>query len=73
MIKLEDLSKEDMIRKYLELEKKLEDRDKEIEKLKEIIKKEKAINGDETSAKRNGLPSWLWGFFSLTIALFVFN
>jgi len=45
----------------------------EYENLKEIIKKEKAVNGDETSAKRNGLPSWLWGFFSLTIALFVFN
>jgi len=37
------------------------------------IKKEKAVNGDETGAKRNGLPGWLWGFFSLTIALFVFN
>ncbi len=43
------------------------------ENLKELIKKEKAVNGDETSAKRNGLPGWLWGFFSLTIALFVFN
>jgi transposase/hemerythrin len=43
------------------------------ENLKELIKREKAVNGDETSAKRNGLPGWLWGFFSLSIALFVFN
>ena len=43
------------------------------DKLREEIKKEKAVNGDETGAKRNGLPGWLWGFFSLTIALFVFN
>ena len=43
------------------------------EELKTSIKKEKAVNGDETGAKRNGLPGWLWGFFSLTTALFVFN
>ncbi len=43
------------------------------EKLKVDIQQEKAVNGDETGAKRNGLPGWLWGFFSLTIALFVFN
>ncbi len=43
------------------------------DKLREEIQKEKAVNGDETGAKRNGLPGWLWGFFSLTIALFVFN
>lgn len=42
------------------------------ELLKEI-RNEKSVNGDETSAKRNGLPGWLWGFFSLTIALYVFN
>ncbi len=42
-------------------------------KLREDIKKEEAVNGDETGAKRNGLPGWLWGFFSLMIALFVFN
>lgn len=45
----------------------------EYEKLEDAIKEEKAVNGDETSAKLNGLPGWLWGFFSLTIALFVFN
>jgi len=43
------------------------------DKLREDIKEEKAVNGDETGAKRNGLPGWLWGFFSLNIALFVFN
>jgi transposase len=43
------------------------------ENLKKTIKKEKAVNGDETSAKRNGMPGWLWGFFSLTLALFVFH
>lgn len=43
------------------------------DKLREEIKLEKAVNGDETGAKRNGLPGWLWGFFSLNIALFVFN
>ena len=43
------------------------------ENLKKKIREEKAVNGDETSANLNGLPSWLWGFFSLTIALFVFN
>jgi transposase len=41
--------------------------------LKDMIKEEKAVNGDETGAKRNGMPGWLWGFFSLNIALFVFN
>ena len=45
----------------------------EYETLKELIRKEKAVNGDETSAKRNGMPGWLWGFFSLAIALFIFN
>lgn len=43
------------------------------EQLKVNIKKEKAVYGDETGAKRNGIPGWLWGFFSLTIALFIFN
>jgi transposase len=43
------------------------------DKLRVDIQKEKAVNGDETGAKRNGLPGWLWGFFSLTIALFVFD
>lgn len=45
----------------------------EYENLKKLIKDEKVVNGDETGAKRNGMPGWLWGFFSLTIALFVFN
>lgn len=45
----------------------------EYKKLKEEIKQAKAVNGDETSAKLNGLPGWLWGFFSVNIALFVFN
>lgn len=43
------------------------------DELKTNIQKEKAVNGDETGAKKNGIPGWLWGFFSLTIALFVFN
>ena len=43
------------------------------EQLKIDIKNETAVYGDETSAKRNGVPGWLWGFFSLTIALFIFN
>lgn len=43
------------------------------DKLRADMQKEKAVNGDETGAKRNGLPGWLWGFFTLTIALFVFN
>ena len=41
--------------------------------LKKNIKSEKAVNADETSARKNGLPGWLWGFFSLTIALLIFN
>ncbi len=43
------------------------------DRLKVEIQEEKAVNGDETGAKKNGLPGWLWGFFSLTIALFIFN
>lgn len=43
------------------------------EQLKGKIRGEKAVYGDETSAKRNGVPGWLWGFFSLTMALFIFN
>ena len=43
------------------------------DKLRDDIQEEKAVNGDETGAKRNGFPGWLWGFFSLTIALFVFD
>jgi transposase len=37
------------------------------------IKNQKAVNIDETGAKKNGQPGWLWGFFSLTIALLIFN
>ena len=43
------------------------------EQLKDNIKNEKVVNVDETSAKRNGVPGWLWGFFSVTLALFIFN
>ena len=43
------------------------------DKLKIGIQEEDAVNSDETGAKKNGLPGWLWGFFSLTIAVFVFN
>lgn len=43
------------------------------DQLKVEIQEEKAVNSDETGAKKNGIPGWLWGFFSLTIALFVFN
>lgn len=43
------------------------------DELKTNIQEEKAVNSDETGAKKNGIPGWLWGFFSLTIALFVFN
>lgn len=45
----------------------------EYQKLEKAIKKEKAVHADETGAKRNGAPGWLWGFFSLTLALFIFN
>lgn len=41
--------------------------------LKLEVKEEKAVYGDETSAKNNGVPGWLWGFFSISLALFVFN
>jgi len=41
--------------------------------LKKEIREEKAVHADETGAKNNGLPGWLWGFFSLSVALFVFN
>ena len=43
------------------------------EQLKVDIKNEKVVNADETGAKRNGVPGWLWGFFSVTVALFIFN
>lgn len=43
------------------------------EKLKVAIQNERVVNADETGAKRNGMPGWLWGFFSLSIALFIFN
>jgi len=43
------------------------------EQLKRDIKNENVVNADETGAKRNGVPGWLWGFFSVTIALFIFN
>jgi len=43
------------------------------EKLKTTIRDERVVNADETGAKRNGMPGWLWGFFSLSIALFIFN
>ena len=41
--------------------------------LKSEVKNEEAVYGDETSAKNNGAPGWLWGFFSISLALFVFN
>ena len=31
------------------------------------------INADETGSNQNGKPEWLWGFFTATIAFFVFN
>jgi len=43
------------------------------DQLKAEIREEEAVNSDETGAKKNGIPGWLWGFYSLTIALFVFN
>lgn len=43
------------------------------DELKEAIKTENAVNADETGANRNGVPAWLWGFFSDMVALFVFN
>lgn len=43
------------------------------EQLKLDIQNEKVVNADETGAKRNGVPGWLWGFFSVTVALFIFN
>ncbi len=43
------------------------------EQLKVQIQNEKVVYADETGAKRNGLPGWLWGFFSTAIALFKFN
>jgi len=43
------------------------------EQLKGDIKNANVVNADETGAKRNGVPGWLWGFFSLNIALFIFN
>lgn len=43
------------------------------ENIKVDIKNERVVNADETGAKRNGMPGWLWGFFSVSLALFIFN
>lgn len=38
----------------------------------EEIKKSSAVNADETSSNQNGTSEWLWGFFTMTLAFFVF-
>ena len=40
--------------------------------LQEEIKDASVVNGDETGSNQNGRQEWLWGFFSSTVAFFVF-
>ena len=38
----------------------------------EELKKSSVVNADETSSNQNGTREWLWGFFTMTLAFFVF-
>ena len=38
----------------------------------EELKASDIVNADETGSNQNGKPEWLWGFFTLTLAFFVF-
>jgi hypothetical protein len=40
--------------------------------LQKKIRKSDAVNADETGSNQNGIREWLWGFFTSTIAFFVF-
>jgi len=43
------------------------------EKTGEEIKAAEVINADETGSNQNGIPEWLWGFFTSTLSFFVFS
>lgn len=43
------------------------------EKTGEEIKAADVINADETGSNQNGIPEWLWGFFTTTLSFFVFS
>ncbi len=36
------------------------------------LRKSEVVNADETGSNQNGKSEWLWGFFTLTLAFFVF-
>ena len=38
----------------------------------EKLKASGAVNADETGSNQNGRPEWLWGFFTSSLAFFVF-
>jgi hypothetical protein len=42
------------------------------ETLNDDIKTSNVVNADETGSNQNGKPEWLWGFFTPTIAFFIF-
>lgn len=42
------------------------------EELNKQLKESNVVYGDETGSNQNGKSEWLWGFFTLSIAFFVF-
>jgi len=42
------------------------------EELNVLLKKSSVVNADETGSNQNGKPEWLWGFFTISLAFFVF-
>ena len=42
------------------------------DELNEKLKKSQAVNADETGSNQNGKSEWLWGFFTTSLAFFVF-
>jgi len=46
---------------------------KKYEEAGEILKASDVVNADETGSNQNGKSEWLWGFFTSTIAFFVFS
>ena len=42
------------------------------EELNKKLRKANVVNGDETGSNQNGISEWLWGFFTSSIAFFVF-
>lgn len=42
------------------------------EEINDALRESAVVNADETGSNQNGKSEWLWGFFTMTLAFFVF-